>query len=135
MMQKYQKSYQAYTRVANEPKHMGFRFADGSAINLNMKSFVEATYTQGQPDQWVMCFLTRIVTLEGQHLDLLDEMFLNGNISQLYEFSPDQHQQPAEGEPVITHMVHRPQDEAFLNYQSRDYQTHINAVLHADTQH
>ncbi len=50
-------------------------------------------------------FDTHVVTLEGNHLDIVDDNLAEERIRELVEFHQGKHEMPPEGEPVITNII------------------------------
>ena len=50
-------------------------------------------------------FDTHVVTLEGTHLDIVDDHLAEERIRELVEFHQGKYEMPPEGEPVITNII------------------------------
>ena len=108
------RAYKAYGVDAPQRRStlVAFHYGDGR-IGLMQKSFLtEVLLTSHQHVSLI--YTNCIITLEGQNLDQLLELFQDEKILSLHCFNPKIHDKPAEGEILITKIERRSSGEVLL---------------------
>ena len=108
------RDYKAYGVDAPQrrPTLVALHYGDGR-IGLMQKSFLtEVLLTSHQHVSLI--YANCIITLEGQHLDQLLDLFKDEKILSLHCFNPKLHDKPADGEILITKIERRSSGEVLV---------------------
>lgn len=108
------RTYKAYGVDAPQrrPTLVAFHYGDGR-IGLMQKSFLtEVLLTSHQHVSLI--YTNCIITLEGQNLDQLLDLFQDEKILSLHCFNPKLYDKPADGEILITKIERRSSGEVLM---------------------
>lgn len=96
-------TYQAFKESRPPVPRLRLRFANGNTKTFSYHHLVTSDCISDE--QLALHFDTHVVMLEGSHLDVLDDYFVDERIRELYEFHQGKYSEPPSGKPHITSII------------------------------
>ena len=96
-------SYQAFKESRPPVPRLRLRFANGNTKTFSYHHLVTSDCISDE--QLALHFDTHVVMLEGSHLDLLDDYFVDERIRELCEFHQGKDVEPSAGKPLIASII------------------------------